>query len=57
MGLPGSPVVKNSPTNARDTDLIPGWKRFSGEGNSNPLQYFYLENPTDRGAWQVTYRP
>ena len=23
-----------------------------GEGNGNPLQYFYLDNPMDRGAWQ-----
>ena len=23
----------------------------SGEGNGNPLQYSYLENPMDRGAW------
>ena len=22
-----------------------------GEGNGNPLQYFCLENPRDRGAW------
>ena len=22
-----------------------------GEGNGNPLQYSYLENPMDRGAW------
>ena len=22
-----------------------------GEGNGNPLQYSYLENPVDRGAW------
>ena len=22
-----------------------------GEGNGNPLQYSYLENPRDRGAW------
>ena len=22
-----------------------------GEGNGNPLQYFCLENPVDRGAW------
>ena len=22
-----------------------------GEGNGNPLQYSWLENPTDRGAW------
>jgi len=24
-----------------------------GEGNGNPLQYSYLENPMDRGAWWV----
>ena len=24
-----------------------------GEGNGNPLQYSCLENPMDRGAWQV----
>ena len=26
----------------------------SGEGNGTPLQYFFLENPIDRGAWQAT---
>ena len=25
-----------------------------GEGNGNPLQYSYLENPVDRGAWWAT---
>ena len=24
------------------------------EGNGNPLQYFSLGNPMDRGAWQTT---
>ena len=24
------------------------------EGNSNPLQYFCLENPMDQGAWWAT---
>ena len=24
------------------------------KGNGNPLQYSYLENPIDRGAWQAT---
>ena len=28
-------------------------KRSSGEGNGNPLQYLYLENPMVRGAWQA----
>ena len=27
-----------------------------GEGNSNPFQHCYLENPTDRGAWGATVR-
>ena len=27
--------------------------RFGVE-NCNPLQYFCLENPKDRGAWQAT---
>ena len=26
----------------------------SGEGNGNPLQYSWLENPMDRGAWWAT---
>ena len=25
-----------------------------GEGNGNPLQYSWLGNPMDRGAWQAT---
>jgi len=33
---------------------IPGLGRSPGEGNGNPLQYSYLENPMDRGAWQAT---
>ena len=50
-------VVKNPPANAgdiRDTGLIRGLGRSSGEGNGNPLQCSYLENPLDRGAWRAT---
>ena len=37
--------------------LIPELGRSPGEGHGNPLQYSYLENPTDRGAWQaIGYR-
>ena len=54
MGFPGDSVVKNLPANAGDTGSIPGSGSSSGEGNGNPLQYFCLENPMDRGAWQVT---
>ena len=35
-------------------DLIPGLGRSPGEGNGYPLQYSFLENPMDRGAWQAT---
>ena len=34
--------------------LIPGLTRISGGGNANPLQYSFLENPMDRGAWWAT---
>ena len=46
-------VVKNPPANAgdiRDVSSIPGLGN-PGEGHGNPLQYSYLENPMDRGAW------
>ena len=47
-------MIKNLPANAGSTDPIPGSGRSPGEENGNPLQYYCLENPTDRGAWQVT---
>ena len=49
-------VVKNLPANtgdARDVS-IPGWGRFPGEGNGNPLQYSCLEKSMDRGVWRAT---
>ena len=47
-------MVKESACNVGDPVLIPGSGRSPGEGNGNPLQYSRLENPMDRGAWQVT---
>ena len=47
-------MVKNLPANPGDTGSIPGLGRSPGEGNGNPLQYSYLGNPMDRGAWQAT---
>ena len=32
---------------------IPGSGRSPGGGHGNSLQYSYLENPTDRGAWRA----
>ena len=40
-----------------DTDLIPGWGSSLGGRHGNLLQYFYLENPMDRGAqWAIFHR-
>ena len=50
-------MVKNLPANAgdtRNTGLIPGFGRFPGVGNGNPLQYSCLEIPMDAGAWWAT---
>ena len=50
-------VVKNPPANAGDVGdecSIPAWGRSPGEGNGNPLQYSYLKNPMDGGAWWAT---
>ena len=52
--FPGGSAVKNPPANARDTSSIPGWGRYPGGGNGNPLQYSCLEIPMGRGAWQAT---
>ena len=52
-------MLKNSPANAediRDAGSIPGLGRSPGGGNDNPLQYSWLENPMDRGAWQAIVR-
>ena len=53
-GLPGGLDGKDSAGSARDLGLIPGLGRSPGEGHGNPLQCSCLENPMDRGAWQVT---
>ena len=53
MGFPGGSVVKNL-LPAGDLGSIPGSGKSPEEENGDPLQYFCLENPTDRGAWQAT---
>ena len=48
---------KESPCNSGDTEdagSIPGLGRSPGGGDDNPLQYYFLENLTDRGAWPAT---
>ena len=49
--------MKNPPANAgdiRDTSLLPGSGRSPGVRHDNPLEYSYMENPMDRGAWWAT---
>jgi len=45
---------KESVCNTADTGSIPRLGISPEEGNGNPLQYFFLGNPMDRGAWWVT---
>ena len=50
-------VESNLPANAgdlRDEGFISESGRSPRGGHGNPLQYPYLENPMDRGAWQTT---
>ena len=61
--IKGNTVVKNPPTNARescgslnagDAASIPGLGRPPGVGNGNPIQYSCLQNSMDRGALWAT---
>ena len=52
-------MVNYPPTNegdVRDEGSIPGSRRSPRGVHGDPLQYFCLENPMDRGAWQATVR-
>ena len=49
-------MVKASAYSAGDLGLIPGLGRSTGERNGNPLQYYCLGNPMDRGAcWAIVH--
>ena len=54
MVFPCGSVSKESVCNAGHQGSIPGLGRSLGEGNGNPLQYSFLENPIDRGVWWAT---
>ena len=54
MGFPGGSDSKESACNEGDPDSTPGSRKSPEEGNGNPLQYSFLENSMDRGAWLVT---
>ena len=57
-GSSGGSVVKNLPANAGSTDStvsVPESRRPPRGGNGDPLQYFCLDNPMERGAWRTTF--
>ena len=54
-GFPGGSVVKNSPANAGDASLIPGFGRSPREGNGSPLQYSSLGNAMNREACALQF--
>ena len=47
-------MVKNLLVNTGDMSSISGLGRSPEEGNGNPLQYSYLGNSMDRGAWMAS---
>ena len=47
MGFPGTSVGKESTYNGGHPGSIPGLRRSTGEGNSDPLQDSGLENSMD----------
>ena len=47
-------LVKNLPAMQETWGSIPASGISPGEENGNLLQYFCLENPMNRGAWQAT---
>ena len=53
VGFPGGSDRKVSAYNAEHRGSIPGSGRSPGEGNGNPLQYSFLENPMGKGAWTL----
>ena len=57
MGFPSGSVDEESACNsgdAGDAGSIPGSGRSPREGNGNPPQCSWLENPMDGGAWWAT---
>ena len=53
-GFPGGSDGKESACKAGDPGWIPGLGGSPGEGRGYPLQYPFLENSMDRGAWRAT---
>ena len=52
LGFPHDSMVKNPPA-MQEIVSIPVSGKSPGGGHGNPLQYFFLENPMDRGVFQA----
>ena len=55
-GYPGGSDSKESACSAGDLGLIPELGRSPGEGNDNPLEYSFVENPHGQRSL-VDYSP
>ena len=53
-GLPRGLGGKEPACQCRRCGFDPWVGKILGEGNGDPLQYFCLESPMDRGAWRAT---
>ena len=57
MGFPGGTKGKEPACQCRlditEMGLIAGLGKSPRVGNGNPLQYSFLGNPMDKGAWQA----
>ena len=54
LGFPGGSDGRGSACNAGDSGLIPGLRRYPGEGHGYPLQYSCLEESLERSARRDT---
>ena len=54
-GFPGGSKVKETTCNVEDLGSIPGLRSIPWRREWQPLQYSYLGNPMDRGAWRGTF--
>ena len=54
LGSPVVQVVKNPPAMWETWVRSLDWEDSPGQGKSYALQYSFLENPMNRGAWRAT---
>ena len=52
IGFPAGSDGKESAFKAGDPGSVLGLGRSPGRGQGYPLQYSFLEDPVDRGAWR-----